>query len=190
MSAFEFFFSFYGLILGLSVVEIITGLVRVFKQRQRVRIGWLTPMLALFVLLDISSFWNVAWGAMQTLEVSYGLLVAGLAIAGLYYAAASLVTPDDLDAWPDFDAFYDAHKRYVAGGLAITNLLAFEVVPALTTDRLADLVAGWVSPGYLAATVAYFSLLLAIALVRDRRANIVFLALLIGFYILHAFGLI
>lgn len=190
MSAFEFFFSFYGLILGLSVVEIITGLVRVFKQRGRVRIGWLTPMLALFVLLDISSFWNMAWLAMQTLEVSYGLLVTGLVIAGIYYAAASLVTPDDLDAWPDFDAFYDAHKRYVVAGLAITNLLVFEIVPMLTTDRLADLVAGWVSPKYLATTVVYFGLLLAIALMRNRRANMAFLAVLIGFYILHAFSLI
>ncbi|MBU1324954.1 MAG: hypothetical protein KJ676_06890 [Alphaproteobacteria bacterium] len=189
MSAFEFFFGFYGLILGLSVVEVITGLVRVFKRRQRVRIGWLTPMLALFVLLDISSFWIVAWGAMQTLEVRYGLLVIGLAIAGLYSAAASLVTPDDLEAWPDFDAFYDAHKRYVAGGLAITNLLAFEVVPLLTTDRLTDVVAARLSPDQLAWTVPYFGLLLAIGLVRDRRANMAFLALLIGFYLLQTFGL-
>ena len=47
MSAFEFFFGFYGLILGLSVVEVVTGFSKVLKQRRRIRIGYLTPMLAL-----------------------------------------------------------------------------------------------------------------------------------------------
>ena len=74
MDAFEFFFSFYGLILGLSVVEVITGLMRVFKQRRKVRIGWLTPMLGLVLLLDVTSFWTIAWGTMRDLEVSYRLL--------------------------------------------------------------------------------------------------------------------
>lgn len=62
MGTFEFFFSFYGLVLGLSVAVIATGLATSIQHRAQVRMGWLTPMLALFVCLDIVSFWSNAWG--------------------------------------------------------------------------------------------------------------------------------
>ncbi|HEX8470538.1 MAG TPA: hypothetical protein VF633_05450, partial [Brevundimonas sp.] len=61
MSAFEFFFSFYGLVLGLSVAALATGAARAVKHRKTVRIGWLTTMLAVFVALDIATFWDAAW---------------------------------------------------------------------------------------------------------------------------------
>ena len=60
--SFEFFFSFYGLLLGLSAVEVAKGLANALGVRERIRIGWLTPLLAAFVLLDITSFWLFAWG--------------------------------------------------------------------------------------------------------------------------------
>ena len=56
MSAFEFFFSFYGLLLGLSVAVIATGLATAIQHRKKIRIGWLTPLLALLVALDVASF--------------------------------------------------------------------------------------------------------------------------------------
>lgn len=60
--SFEFFFSFYGLLLGLSAAEVAKGLANALGARERIRIGWLTPMLAGFLLLDIASFWLFAWG--------------------------------------------------------------------------------------------------------------------------------
>lgn len=185
MSAFEFFFSFYGLILGLSVVEIITGLVRVLKQRQRVRIGWLTPLLALFVLLDISSFWTAAWGTMQDLDVSYRLIFIGLVIAGIYYAAASMVTPDEPAEWPDFDDFYDNHKRYVLAGVAIANFMAFEVVQMLSEGAAAWL-AKFDSPVAFVAVFLNYCTLLALALIRNRRINLALLGFGVAMYLITA----
>ncbi|GAA0653195.1 hypothetical protein [Brevundimonas lenta] len=182
MSAFEFFFSFYGLILGLSVAEIVTGLVRVFKQRQRVRVGWLTPMLALFVLLDIASFWVGAWISMQDLNVSYRLIFLGLVIAGIYFAAASLVTPDDLNEWPDFDDFYDRHKRFVLAGVAIANLIASHLVRPLSGGGMEN----YAAPEVWFWIVSNNLFLLVLALVRNRRINVALLAFGIGMYLLTA----
>ena len=39
MSAFEFFFSFYGLLLGLSVAELVGGFARVLHERERIRVA-------------------------------------------------------------------------------------------------------------------------------------------------------
>ena len=97
MSAFEFFFSFYGLLLGLSVAVIATGAARAFKHRKTVRVGWLTTLLATFVALDIATFWDAAWNNFRHLSFSYGLIVAGLVIATVYFIAASLLFPEPED---------------------------------------------------------------------------------------------
>ena len=40
MSPFEFFFSFYGLVLGLAMTEACSGVSRAINQRRRRPIGW------------------------------------------------------------------------------------------------------------------------------------------------------
>jgi hypothetical protein len=57
LSAFEFFFTLYGLVLGLSVVEIVAGISRLAHDSRGVRIGVLTPLLALALLTDLAGFW-------------------------------------------------------------------------------------------------------------------------------------
>ncbi len=47
----EFFFSSFGLLLGLTVVEVGTKLADAIGVRRRIPLGTLTPMLAMFGLL-------------------------------------------------------------------------------------------------------------------------------------------
>lgn len=123
MSAFEFFFSFYGLMLSLSVGTLAIGAARAFKHRKAVPVGWLTPLLAVFVALDIATFWDSAWTNFRHLPFSYGLLVAGLAIAAVYFVAASLIFPDDSDEPASLDEHFWANKRAVLVLLMIANLM-------------------------------------------------------------------
>lgn len=81
MSPFEFFFGFYGLVLGLSVAAVATRLATSIQQRRTVRIGKLTPLLAGFFGLDIASLRDTASTSFRDVQYSYGLLVAGLVIA-------------------------------------------------------------------------------------------------------------
>lgn len=185
MSGFEFFFGFFGLILGLSVVEVITGLGRVLRRRERLRLGWVTPLLALLVLLDVASFWSVSWGRMQQVEPTYLLLMVGLIIAGIYYLAASLTFPDDLDAWPSLDEFYDRHKRWVIGGIWSAKTLSHTALLALV-GGLEGLRAFWLSVGTVFVALWLYPLMLAVCLVRNRTANAVMLALLCAFYVVVA----
>ncbi|WP_333592240.1 hypothetical protein [Brevundimonas sp.] len=184
MSGFEFFFGFFGLILGLSVVEVITGFGKVLRRRDRVRLGWVTPLLAVFVLLDVASFWSISWTRMQGVEPSYLLLLIGLAIAGVYYLAASLVFPDDLDAWPSLDEFYDQHKRWVIGGVWIAKTLSHTALLGVV-GGVDALRAFWTSPTILIVVLWVFPPMLAICLVRNRVANAVMLAWLIMFYVVR-----
>lgn len=123
MSAFEFFFSFYGLMLSLSVGTLAIGAARAFKHRKTVPVGWLTPLLAVFVALDIATFWDSAWTNFRHLPFSYGLLVAGLAIAAVYFVAASLIFPDETDRPETLNDHFWANKRAVLILLIVANLL-------------------------------------------------------------------
>ncbi|RZJ41372.1 MAG: hypothetical protein EON86_10540 [Brevundimonas sp.] len=167
MSAFEFFFSFYGLLLGLSVAELVGGFARVLQEKQRVRFGWLTPLLATFVALDVATFWNQAWVIFRGAPFNHALLIAGLIIAATFYVAASVTFPrvsaEGSDAPIDLTDHFWRYRRLVFGCIMAANLIVGllfltlmslnEGFAALSTVRL------WVGFGifFLGTATAAFS---------------------------------
>lgn len=143
MDAFNFAFSLFAIVLGLSLVEVLGGFARVLKRRRGARsvgldgtshpnahVGWLTPMLAIYVMLDLTSFWEWGWGARRFVNPGYGVLVIGLLISGLYYVAASIIFPSEMGERADFDAHYMAHRRQVFGAVLTCNIILFAIVAA------------------------------------------------------------
>lgn len=122
MSPFEFFFSLFGLILGLAIATVIGGLSDLYRQREKVKTGWLTPMLALFVLCDLSTLWVNAWTGLSDIRVAYGPFFSALIIAGIYFFAASMVFPKTASDWPSLDDYYISHRRFVLAGVMAANL--------------------------------------------------------------------
>jgi hypothetical protein len=178
VDAFNFVFSLFGLVLGLSLAEVLGGFARVLKLRRAVAIGWLVPLLAIFVMLDIASFWSGAWRAREWIEPHYGYLFLYLVITGLYYLAASIVFPASGDSAADFDEHYFKHRRQVLGALALCNLAANVWPDLLQADEL-PLRWWFIVP-------AYFVLIAAGMATRSRPLSIAVLAGLIGIYVFSA----
>lgn len=174
MSAFEFVFSLFGLLLGFSLVEVLSGLVRTLKLRGRVRVGWLTPLLGLFVLVDLTSFWSIAWQTRETIPANFATMLLGLAVTGLYYFSASMVFPDKPEEWPDFDEWAARHKRQVMGGILTCNLIATGAVLLPRPEA-------WV-PSVLATNFVLLAMMAAAALARPRWLTGAMLAGMLGFY--------
>jgi hypothetical protein len=124
MSDFEFFFSFYGLILLLSLAEIASRIARTVHERGEVKVGWLTPMLAVFISLDVAGFWVVAWQDWRRIDFDFGILVVGMVMAMTYYVAASVVFPRDFSGWASLDEHFWARRRLVFGIVLSINLIA------------------------------------------------------------------
>lgn len=135
MSAFEFFFSFYGLLLGLSVAELVGGFARILHEPQRIRFGWLTPMLAIFVAIDITTFWNQAWAIFRGAPYNMALLVMSLVIAATFYIAASVtfprVTAEGVEDRIDLDDHFWAHRRVVFGCVLAANAMVWVLLGLL-----------------------------------------------------------
>jgi len=152
-------------LLGLSLAEVLGGFARTMQKRRKLRIGWLTPMLGLVVLLDICFFWLFAWALRAAIPIEYLPLMCGLVICGLYYLVVSLVFPDDLDDWPDLGVYYVTHKRRVIG----CNALALGANWALGINL--------VGTAHNRVSVAVFvALAAALILVKGKRANAALLA--------------
>lgn len=123
MDSFEFAFSLFGLVLGLSVAEIVSGFARVLRERQAIRLGWLTPLLGLLLFVDLVTFWTGAWALRSQMSVDFETLLLLTTVAAIYFLSASLVFPRTLPEWPDLDAFFLRHKGQVMAGVIAANLL-------------------------------------------------------------------
>jgi hypothetical protein len=119
---FDFVFTLFGLLLGLSLAEVLGGFGKALKARKRVRIGLLTPLLGTVVMFDLVSFWTIAWNMRASIPVNYLTLLGALLLTGAYYLAATLVFPDDPDDTPDFDTHFWANRRAVLGAVFLLNL--------------------------------------------------------------------
>jgi hypothetical protein len=183
MSDFEFMFALYGLMLGLSIAEVLSGLARSIEERLNarpsLRIGWLTPLLATFVLLDLLSFWAAAWTVRPLVKVSGGSLMLVTAFAGSYYMAARLVFPRDLERVADLDDHFFRIRRIVLGillGLLVVQMAYYATIPALLPRLL--------SPYSLLMTVLLALLLVLGMAVKSRRWAAVVLAALVLRYVI------
>lgn len=183
MSAFEFFFSFYGLVLGLSVAVIATGLATAIQHRKSIRIGWLTLTLALFVGLDITTFWDSAWNTFRDAPFSYGMLVAGMAIALVYFLAASLVFPHQIVDGMTLDDHFWANKKVVLLLTTAANVLMILVSAPMILAGPGGLMT---LLGFGALLALYAGLVVPAALTKNRTVFLVLTGLHIGVYLLSA----
>lgn len=174
MDAFNFAFSLFAIILGLSLAKVLEGFARALKRRRVVHLGWLTPLLAVFVMLDLTSFWEFGWAGRRFLTPQYGVLVIGLFMTGLYYVAASLIFPGEFGDRNDFDEHYMEHRRQVLGAILICDLI--EVGPVLISMFSKVPTRVWVENGF------YYGALTTCLLSKSKRTNIGALAVLIAVY--------
>ncbi|MBN8527660.1 MAG: hypothetical protein J0M36_00320 [Caulobacterales bacterium] len=180
MSAFEFFFSFYGLVLGLSVAVIATGVATAIQHRKTIRIGWLTPLLALFVGLDIATFWDAAWNTFRDAPFSYGMLVAGLTIALFYFVAASLVFPHQIEDGMSLDDHFWANKTLVLLLTVVGNALmvAASIVQVLGKPQMM-----FVLFNYGFTFALYLALVVPAAFARKPRLFAILIGLHVAIYL-------
>ena len=138
MDAFSFVFSLFGLLLGLALAEAIGGFGEALEMRHKIHIGWLTPLLALLITFDITSFWLIAWQNRSAVPINFIGLASGLIIFGIYYLIAQLAFPDDVEQWPDLDVYYFQHRRWLMGGMYVCNLLAMSGLQAAGVAQLTN----------------------------------------------------
>ena len=169
MEQFEYFVAFYSIVLGLSVVELLGGVARTIEARKLSRHSRLTLLLALFVALDLSSYWLQAWILYQRAPMSMAIITHGLVAAGSYYVAAYLIFPRTakLKRGEHRDDHFWSTRRWVFGAVLLTNVLNVGTMAILAGGL------GFIgSPAYT-AFIATFYLACAVAVLAPRGRVVV-----------------
>lgn len=167
--AFGFMFAFYGLLLGLAVVEVASGFSRAYDERQQRKIGIVAPLFGIVLLLDLITFWMNAWAYRDLENVNHMLALAVAIVALLYYFAATQVFPKATED-DTLDNHIMDHRRVVVFCVVASNMMTQipPTISALTTQwPLGDLIA-WASLNLL-----YYSLLATAALAKSKTVVIV-----------------
>ncbi|RYY26037.1 MAG: hypothetical protein EOP62_11170 [Sphingomonadales bacterium] len=175
MTSFEFAFSLFGLLLGLSLASVLSGFARVLRARHKLRLGWATPLLGLLLIIDLVTFWSNAWDMRDAIPPNFAALLYGTAIASVYFLSASLVFPEELDEWPDLDAYFMRHKGQVLIGVMAANLLVLGARVIL----YGNIFTSWQS---VAVPIVYTGIGILIVRSREKWFSLALIAALLAMY--------
>jgi hypothetical protein len=175
LDRFSFFFTFYALMLGLAVTELLSGVARLVRARIQ-RIEPQTALLALLTFMIIVATWIDAFDSLRTVTIDLGGLWAPILLATCYYLAASVVFPSDPADFDDLDSYFHSRKRFVVLMLVLAEVFVTftyrDVFAFLWANRPAEIFI-WMIPYKLAIFAAFAALYVA----QTRRANVIVLAL-------------
>lgn len=175
MSQFEFFMTFYSLLLGLSVAELLLGFANLLRNRARPKLGLLTPLLGMFVFLQLMATFIDAWTRLQHVSMSMDGLALPTGIGVLLFFVSVIVVPRDAGEWSDLDRYFRANRRWTVGLVIAANLLVLGYeVPNVPSVYL---------PHYVAVNAVGFSLMAGALLLRQRLAIAACLGGLILFFL-------
>ncbi|MBX9576331.1 MAG: hypothetical protein K2X07_11910 [Caulobacteraceae bacterium] len=169
MSAFEYVFAFYSLILGLAAAEVVSGFADMWRDRRRIEVGFCTPVLALCVLLGIMNTWITFWAYREILAVGAEFMLVTALTALPYVFIARLMFPREGQGVSLEEHFFD-HRRFMLIGVAAPVIVG----------RVWALVDGRGYPGGFEGAYFAIRILIPLALLftANRRANRVGLALI------------
>jgi hypothetical protein len=175
MSQFEFFMTFYGLLLGLAVAELLLGFANLLRHRGRPKLGLLTPMLGVFVFLQLMATFIDAWTRLQGVSITMEGLALPTTIGVLMFFVSVIIVPRDPAEWSNLDEYFYANRRWALGLMIAANLLVLGYeAPKVPSANLVR---------YIVVNVIGFSLMGGALLLRPRLAVAHCLGALIAFFL-------
>lgn len=141
MTPFQSYYSFFTLLIGLAVAAVARGFGTLWQTRQRTRVGYLTPLLAAFLLLDMSRFWLALWARQEIAPLGPVALASILCVTLPYVFVTTIIFPDDVAEWQSLDDYYDAHSRVIFCALLVSKVAGYAADGVLfkTSLRVHDL---------------------------------------------------
>lgn len=134
MDRFSFFFAFYGLLLGLAVAELLSGLARLVRARALRKLEPRTTLAALFTFLAICATWIDAFGRFENVSLDFAGLWGPILTGTAYFLAATVIFPTDEEEFNRLGDYFAQRQRFIAAML----LLAETCVNISFLDYYAD----------------------------------------------------
>lgn len=181
MDQFEFFFTFYGLLLGLAAAELLGGLGGYVRARPLRTLDPLAGLLAVLVFLVICATWLDAWSARDSFDLTLGSLWAPIGAATSYYLVATVVLPRDEAQFDQLELYLTERRGFIVATMVVAELFVMVSSLPVFAAILAERPAGfwlWSVPHHTLIFACWFWLWRA----RSRHGSIAATAFLIAIY--------
>lgn len=168
MDQFSVFFTFYGLILGLAVTEILASVGAYVRARPLRSLEAQSGLLAFVVFLVICATWIDAWATRNDFSLGFASMWAPIGAATAYYLAAVVVLPKERGDYEDMSAYLTRRKSFVVWMLILAELFVkITYLPTFSRQFETEPAVFW----FLAVplNVAIFGVWMLLLLARSRR---------------------
>lgn len=111
-----------GLVVGLCITRLLSGLARFVQHPSReqiypIHLGWVV-----FLLLAVMHFWWFEFGLGRVEVWSFGLYLFVVGYAALFFFTSTLLFPDRMDDYRGFREYFHSRQRWFYGLLAAIYL--------------------------------------------------------------------
>jgi hypothetical protein len=155
-----------GIILGLSVTRLISGIAGLIQHPGRDPIWPVHLVWVAWVLLDVVTFWWFEFRLSMVQHWTFGLYAFICLYASMYYFLSALLFPVDLVGYQGYHDYFLSRRRWFFGFVALTEIL--------------DVVDTWIKgeahlralgPEYLVRVAAFVALCAIAANTRNARLH-------------------
>ncbi|MDX3883095.1 MULTISPECIES: hypothetical protein [Sphingomonas] len=161
-----------GVVLGLSLTRILSGLSRLVQHPGRVPLYAPHLLWVLVILVSAIHFWWWEFGLATIRVWRFELFVFILFYAFLWFLLASLLFPDDLAEYAGYEDYFLSRRRWFFGLFALTFVVDYFDTILKGPARLAQL-----GPEYEVRLVVGVLLCLAAMATRNRAFHLAFAGL-------------
>lgn len=114
-----------GVVVGLGVGRLLTGLARFVQHPSREQIYSVHFAWTLFVLLSIVHFWWFEYRLALAVRWSFELYIFVIFYACLLFLATTLLFPDKLDEYSGYKDYFISRRKWFFGLLALIFIVDF-----------------------------------------------------------------
>ena len=167
--------------LGLAVAELLGAFAALLRESAPPRLGVVTPLLGLQILLEMLANYVDAWSMSREVGVSLADFAVPTLIGLLYYVAAVIIVPRRLSEWVSLDDYFDKRRKWIVGTLLLANATASAAItPTAWLPRFSEDEA-WVAV-YVLQVGSILGAYTVLLLTRSRRLSVVAILFLMLWY--------
>ncbi len=168
-----------GLVTGLCITRLLSGLARFVQHPARpqiygVHLGWV-----FFLLLAVMNFWWFEFELSHVMQWTFPRYLFVVSYASLFFFISTLLFPDRMDDYAGFADYFHARQRWFYGILA--TIFVVDIVDT-TFKGVAHLKS--LGPFYLLQQVTLAALAVVAVFVGNRRFHVAFVLFALALEIL------
>lgn len=137
LNAFDYLFTFYGLLLGIAVANVAIGFADMWRDCERIQVGGCPPLLCGIVLLGGMNVWLTMWHLRDNVGVTAWQMVAAACVALPYvFISRGMFPGQEMQQERSLEEHYLKHRILILTMLLIPPVAS--AISKIVLDRTHD----------------------------------------------------